>query len=316
LSEVSYNIDSEELARVEAIQCNDSSLIVHDYHSGEIFSLFNLETAQYCGRFGQTGQGPGELLPGCVGVLFNDIFCVSFRPANGFIAKYNVDVLRLDIHSKYSLLSKYNIPNSFFSQICMVSDSVFLGAGVYNSVFQYTLFDNRNHVLNYAVEIYNARYFDFDDSNKYLSNQGRLKKHPGKNQFVYSLKNSANIDFFEVTDENKINAIKCLRQKNPVYKPFRQGESSMVIPDRDCIIGYIDVAACDSFVYALYTDKKVTGQYCSDVVLVYDWEGNPVKKYKLNREAYYIAVSETHNRLYAAIRNGDGGWNITSYKLE
>jgi 6-phosphogluconolactonase (cycloisomerase 2 family) len=56
--------------------------------------------------------------------------------------------------------------------------------------------------------------------------------------------------------------------------------------------------------------------FSSRTILVFDWEGNPVKTLKLNHEAYYIAVSEKQGRMYIAIKNEDEGWRITSYKLD
>ena len=315
LSEIKYNIDKEELAEVEGIQCNDSSLIVFDYHSGESYTLFDVNTAHCYGRFGQIGQGPDEIPLGCPGILTKGIFSIFFHPS-GFVAKYDVDSLRFNIHSKLRVLTRYDIQGAFFSQICPVNDSIFLGAGVYNSEFQYALFDKKNAVLNYGIWIYNAKDFDFNMFHKYLSNQGRLRKHPDKNQFVYSLKNSANIDFFKITSWNTILPTKIVRHRNPVYKPIQNNNMLMVVPDLNCKIGYIDIAVCSRYVYALYTDKKVTESYCSDIVFVYDWSGNLVKKYSLNKEAYYIAVNERTDRLFSVVKDEDKGWDITSFALE
>jgi hypothetical protein len=315
LDEVAYNIDEEDLAKIEGIQCNDSSLIVSDYHSGESFTLFNLKTGQCYGRFGQIGQGPADIPLGCYGFAEKNSFHVFFH-ATSFVARYNLDSLFSNIRSNLLVLTRYNIPDAAFSQVIPINDSLFVGAGVYKSTFQYVLFNNKNEIPDYQVEIFNARNDWFNAPNKFLSNQGRLRKHPDKNQFVYTLNNSGNIDFFEVVD-NKIQLIKLLRKKNPLYKPVQQGDMSFVAPDRDGnIIGYIDVSAGNEYVYALYTDKKITNRYSSDMVLVYDWNGSLVKKYKLNREAYYITVNEHLNRLFAAVRNEDGGWSITSYEIK
>jgi hypothetical protein len=97
---------------------------------------------------------------------------------------------------------------------------------------------------------------------------------------------------------------------------------NVVIPDRDNVIGYIDIATGREYVYALYADKKLINEdgtgntFSSDVVLVFDWKGHPVKKYRLTKEAYYITVNERTNKLYAAIINKENGWTITSYILE
>jgi hypothetical protein len=314
LEEVAYGIDEEDLARIEGLQCSDSVLIVSDYHSGQSFSLFHLNTGRSYGRFGQIGQGPDEIPLGCSGIANQDKFHLFYYPTS-FVARYHLGSLLSDIRSKPLVLTKYTIPDAAFSQVIPINDSLFIGAGVYQSAFQYVLFNNKNEILDYYVDIYNARNEWISWFNKFLSNQGRLRKHPHKNQFAYTLNNSANIDFFEVVD-NKIEVIKLLRQKNPAYKPFQQGGISGVAPDTENgIIGYIDISAGNDYVYTLYTDKKPNGEYSSNRVLIYDWSGNPVKEYTLNREAYYITVNDRLNRLFAAVKNEDGSWSITSYHL-
>ncbi|MDR1980893.1 MAG: TolB-like 6-bladed beta-propeller domain-containing protein [Tannerellaceae bacterium] len=312
LDEVAYGIDEEDLAQIEGLQCTDSVLIVFDYHSGQTFSLFHLNTGRTYGRFGQIGQGPDEIPLGCSGFANQDMFHLFSYPTS-FVARYHLDSLLSNIRSKPLVLTKYTIPDAAFSQVIPINDSLFVGAGVYQSTFQYVLFNSKNEILDYYVEIYNSRNNWVSWFDKFLSNQGCLKKHPGKNQFVYTLNNSGNIDFFEVVD-NKIKVINLRRQKNPVYKPFQQGGLSGVVPDAEsCIIGYIDISAGNEYVYALYTDHKVDEAYKSNRVLVYDWSGNFVEEYRLNHDAYYITVNERLNRLFAAIRNEDGGWRITSY---
>jgi len=65
--------------------------------------------------------------------------------------------------------------------------------------------------------------------------------------------------------------------------------------------------------FVLYTDKARSGNpRSSDLVLVFDWEGNPVKIYRLNRDAYYIAVNPT-KKMYCVVKDGDGAFNIVFY---
>ena len=54
----------------------------------------------------------------------------------------------------------------------------------------------------------------------------------------------------------------------------------------------------------------------SDTVLVFDWDGNPIKKYSLDTDAYYIAVDSTQQSLFAAVENSSSGWKIICYALD
>jgi hypothetical protein len=312
------NIEKDSLAVIEGILCDNFSLIVCDYHSGKSFTLFDLEAGEYKGRFGAIGIAPGEIPSGCYGYIEKQTFNISYAPT-GLVAKYCLDSLRANISYNPVILIKYKIPDARFSKITPIDDTTFLGAGVYKSAFQYTLFNSSNDVLDFKVNIFNAQDEQFNDFHKFLSNQGVLRKHPSQNKFVYTINNSSNIDFIEIS-KNNINLIESIRFESPRLKPRQEGMFNIVIPESDNIVGYLDIAAGDNYVYALYTDKKFIddggNSQSSNIVLVFDWSGKPVKKYRFDKEIYYIAVNEFSNKLYAAVKEDDGGWNIISYNLQ
>lgn len=312
------NIDDDSLAQIEDIQCNDSCLLVFDYHSGKSFTLFNSNSGKMVARFGAIGQGTHEIPLGTYGDLEDNHFYIHYDQT-GYIGKYDMDSLYTDGDFPPTCLAKYKIPEAQFSRVVEVNDSTFLGAGTYKSEYQYLLFDRNSHIVDYAVKIYNAEEPNLNEYHKFLSNQGKLRKCPANNKFVYSINYSSNIDFFEVRN-NKIDLIKSLRLKNPVYEPMQDGKYNRMIPLDDNVIGYIDIAPTNEYVYALYTSKKIAedtvgNDLSSNIILVFDWEGNPVKQYKIDREAFYIAVDAASEKIYAAVMNQDEGWTIVSYPI-
>lgn len=311
--------ERDSLAQIETLLCNDSSLIVFDYHSSNSFTLFDLHSGKYIRRFGAIGNGPGEIPLGSYGFLSKNDFVVYYTHT-GLVTKFDIDSLRNGISSSPNVLCHYKIPEAQFSRIIPINDTVFVGGGTYKSTYQFLLFDSNNSILDYGIEIYNADNQSYNEYHKYLSNQGVFTKSPDKNKFVYALNNSSNIDFFEIVD-SKIQLIRSIRIRDPQNKPMSDGPFNGVIPDRDCGIGYIDLTVTDKYVYALYTDKKMVddrgkgNSFSSNVILVFDWNGNPVEILQLNQEVYYIAVNEKRNLMYAAFRYEDGGWGITAYGL-
>jgi len=323
LVESEYNIDKENIARIELITCNDSILIVFDIHSGKSYTIFDIKTGSCLGRFGDIGQGPNELIIGSPGYLEKNKFTV-YHTKGGYIRQYNTDSLLANVDIPPNKLADFSIRNSFFTKIIPLNDSLFLGVGAYlqennyipsmSSTLQYTLFNSKNVVINANILTYN-----FNESlsfyHKALFNQGHLCKSPNRNRFAYTLNYSSNIDFIEIND-NKIIEIKLNRKRNPQLIPSGSGENSFFTPDLKNKIGYIDVTCGEEFVYALHSDKLVTQAYSSNIIYKFDWNGNPVKKYKLSRDVYNITVNENLNKLYATIKDADGGWNITTYNLE
>lgn len=315
LSKSEYHIDDDQLGKIDGIQSNDSSLIVFDAHSGKSYTLFDLMTGKYIGRFGEIGQGPGEIPLGCIGQLNNNTYTAHLLSA-GFIAQYRMDSLRTNINSKPKTSTKiqFQFGDVYLSKAIPLNDSTFMGAGVYNGKYQYVLFNNKNQILDYSTEVYNTYDQNFNRYHKMISSEGTLRKSPSKNRFVYSLYYSDNLDIFEIAD-NKINIIKLIRERNPLLEPKQNGTFVTANPNLDCPIGYIDIAVGDSNIYALHSNQKATSQYSSDIIRVFDWDGNPVKVYKLDKQAYFISINEKLNKLYAAIKNEEAGWSIIAYEL-
>ena len=302
-----YDINEDSIAVIEGLVCDGENLIVYDYHSNSSYTLFDEKTGEYIARFGTVGQGPIEIPVGCYGYLLKGCFSV-FDDQTRIVMKYNLDSLRSGkVNAAPKRLTKYDIPDAQISRLIAINDSTFFSAGTYRDRYQYLLFDKNSKVLDYSVDIYNVADSTFNKYTKFLSNQGDLIMHPEKQKFACSINFSSNIDFFEIVD-NEIKLTKSLRLGNPTSQPVTTENSQ---------IGYINLCATGEYVYALYSEKKaIKSTRKSNVVLVFDWSGNPVKKYLLDTDAYYIAVDETEQSMFAAVKNSERGWSIQCYNLQ
>lgn len=84
------DISDDHLAQIEGIQCNDSNLMVLDYHSGKSFTLFELDSGRMIGRFGSIGQGAGEIPLGAYGYLEKSYIYIPYQPTE-YIGKYDIE---------------------------------------------------------------------------------------------------------------------------------------------------------------------------------------------------------------------------------
>ena len=314
LNESTCHISDDDIGKIEGIQCNDSVLVTMDFHTGYSYTLFNLQTGTSLGRFGKIGQGPEEISLGCIGNLVNNKYYI-YNFADGLVAKYNTDSLTHNINTKPIKMTRIKIPfgDVHFRRVIPLNDSTFLGAGI-NITKQYTVFDHQNTFISSEVDVYNANNKQFNKYQRALSNSGILRKHPTKNKFAFALSKSANIDFFDVVN-NQIRPIKLVRERDPLLNLQQNSTLVTARPSLTCPIGYLDVTVGEKYVYALYTEKKITASYNSDIIRVFDWEGNPIVQYKLKNEAFHIAINEKAQKLYAVIRNAEAGYSITSYDI-
>lgn len=314
-----FNISDDSLAQVEGLTCDGENLVVYDFHSGDSYTLFDVKSGEYIARFGTIGQGPTEIPAGCYGYLSRKCFFV-FDDQTRMVMRYSLDSLRNNkVSGAFMKLADYNVQNAKNSRLIAIDDSTFLCGGTYKDQYQYLLFDKNSKILDYGVDIYNVSDSAFNIHTKYLANQGDLVMHPKEKKFVYSVNFSSNMDFFEIKND-KIELIKSLRLGDPIYKPTigQMGGNTFYSADltEDSQVGYINLSATDKYIYALYSDKKLySNGRKSNTVLVFDWKGNPVKKYLLDNDAYYIAVDEIRQNILVAVKNSEGGWSIICYAL-
>lgn len=313
-----FPINEDSLAQIEGLVCDGENLIVSDHYSGNNYTLFDVESREFIARFGAIGQGPAEIPLGCYGYLSNRCFSV-FNDQTGIVMKYSMDSLRNDkVNGSPVCLTRYTIPDARISRLIAIDDRTFVGAGEYKSRYQYLIFDKNSKVWDGGVEIYNAGDSTFNIHTRFLANQGVLIMHPEKKAFAYSVNFSSNIDFFEIVND-KIKIKKSLRLGDPICEPVvgsvaGGGTYHSVQRTENSETGYIGLSATTEYVYALYSDKKLNENgWKSNIVLLFDWDGNPVKKYILNADAYYIAVDENRKNLFAAVKNAEGGWGIVCY---
>lgn len=316
-----FTVNEDSLARVEGLACDGENLIVLDYHSGHSYTLFDASSGEYIAPFGVIGQGPTEIPLGCYGYLSKGCFS-AFDDQRRSVVKYSIDSLRNGkANGSPVCLTNYTIPDAQISRLIAMDDSTFVCAGTYKYRYQYLLFDKNNRVLDYGVDVYNVADSAFNIHTKFLANQGDLIMHPEKKVFASSVNFSSNIDFFEIVNNNKIKLIKSLRLGDPKCQPGTNviegvGTAFYVNCADNSQTGYINLSATAKYVYALYSDKKMNESgWKSNVVLVFDWAGNPIKKYLLDTEAHCIAVDEARQGLFAAVGNSEGGWSIICHAL-
>ena len=49
--------------------------------------------------------------------------------------------------------------------------------------------------------------------------------------------------------------------------------------------------------------------------LYLSWDGNPIKELLLDMDVFHIAVNEKDKKMFAVVKNEEGGFNIICYVL-
>ncbi len=313
------NVDS--IGIIIGLACDGRNLVVTDPHSGKCYTLFDAKTGEYIDRFGTIGQGPEEIERAYPGYLSEGIFIIC-NDQTRRVQRYYMDSLRYGREDASPVrLTQYKLDNLYVSKLAALNDSTFFSAGLYQPKWQFCLFNKNNEVLSTGGDVYNASDSSFNAFTRMQSNQGYLVAHPKlKTRFAFSLLFSSNMDIVDV-ERGEIVLVKSLHWKDPMLTPTVMSVGGMTAysadPSLDAPVGYLDLCASEKGIYALYSDEKFSeSKRGSKDILFFDWNGNPVARYLLDVDAYYVAVDLEGENLYAAVRSEEGIWGISCYKLD
>lgn len=130
--------------------------------------------------------------------------------------------------------------------------------------------------------------------------------HPSKEKFVAAYKGL--IDFYAITENQLLTSV---AHKNYHFPLFSIPEKGPVIAHKkEEITGFLSLSYDSSYVYLLYSNtsllEKGSSTFSGNIVLVYDWEGTPIKRYVLKNDILSIyvennviwGVGENHKYLY------------------
>lgn len=110
------------------------------------------------------------------------------------------------------------------------------------------------------------------------------------------------MDFYSVSDDGDLSLLKSNHYHFPLFETGTNGPA--VIFKKEDRAGITGICTDKNYVYGLYSDKTIAeygeGAYNAPYLLVWDWNGNPVKAYELPKPLYGFALDG--NTIYGLSR--------------
>jgi hypothetical protein len=290
--------------------------------------VISLKNGTLVKRFAFSGDKPSEF--DLNGISFNSVansktaLTVSQSNQPGKIILYNwSDLLSKPIYKPEPLyyIKSYGYRNSF-----LLNDSILFGQFTYSKfddkMFGFTNIKSNKLITGLDVPRISdaSQSYYYDDPMYYKLMKGmldmRVKHRPGsKHEFAAFSHLGAVIQIFE-SDENYKFKVK---YEKAYYIPSFSVESApnylrpKMSPGRK--YGFNDIAVTKDEIYTLFNGPELTKPNTfSDDILVYDWNGKPLRRFKLDRKCRNIALDESNpNFLYALY--GEEDVQIVRYKL-
>ena len=275
----------------------DSLLIVKNRNVERFFYGYNIKTQKKVGECIPFGIGPKEML---------DPVWV-FMPGDT-LGIFDRNKRFMDVYSDYRLLvcdTVSPIRRIRFEEL--LQNPVYLpNVGIISSTFQteehkFVLFDLDGNRLSYFGD-YPSSYEELTVSEKVVAFMGDIAVKPDGSRWVMSHKA---MDMIEIYD-NKLNLLHRIQGPDKIFPEVEEGYERV---HRKGVSrkGYFFPVATNQYIYVLYDgriyDTQNPTRYLRDKLLVFDWDGKPVKYYKLSKPIFHFDIDEKHGILYGLSDN-------------
>ena len=278
------------LLRATKIITTNKNLIVFDFQENDIFKVFELPTEKFLFSYGKTGKGPKE---------FNCVYGKTLMPiGDDFVFQ---DMLKLKTvaignNTLNVIKEQWLKPQSNpINGLVRLNDSLIIIDANKNDKFENTCLN-----LNNDNEIYN---FNINDDDLNIG-------HNSKKEQAYIKASTTKPDgskiaiFYIYLNEFKIfnNHFELMKK---IYINNKRLDNKFSIKNfQDNIIYNGCPYSTNKYIFVVNpncsrnTINKDINNYKPEIS-VWDWNGNPIAHYKINKAISCLAISEQYQKIYA-----------------
>lgn len=294
-------------------RCNNCDLV---------FNVYTIKKDSVCfeGAFGARGQGPNELFyPKCYLDKENrtlHIFDINSSLVKAYQIDLSVQANLYDIET----WKKIDFPQkeaAFWSHFAPLSDDVYIGLGggdTMNLLSGVFLGEDNIQDLNICYPEDNNTSSD-DGVKRMEYNKGDILKKTIGNKFLYSTRMGRYAEIITMDDDAKVTDRKIISGDYPIYETSADGLNP--VHELQSYMGlksyvtneriYIMPEPYTREQYVNNKEYKGCPNNFADRLYVFDWEGQHIRTYDLDKPVSVFAVDENDSYLLATTVNTDNG---------
>jgi len=279
----------------------DSLLLISDF-GATLVKVVNPITGKELNSICRKGRGPGE---------FSDRIKIAYNKRDNAINVFEVQVKILaqfpvsqTLKWENDSVTKVHLDKPFIQQAIKCNDSLLVGVGMLEK--RYALFNSVGKCKSVKYD-----YPDLTDNNwtfhlKSIAFQNDLVVNSTGSRFAEASLYCDNIEFFAIKGTD-IYKIKGYQSYNPDLENRSSGDMKVMHPKESTKFGYLDICAQGNHVYCLYSGKTIKesrgkgGPFHGSAIRVFDFDGNPVVSYKLDRDVFKFTVDTREKTIYAIV---------------
>ena len=280
-----------------------------------LFQVYDKTTGERVRSFGQLGRGPQEILP-VSSFYINDEkgILTSFNQSTKDVLVFHLDSI---FSGKEHVMDKLNLsqyPGMTFLE-ALPARNHFLLYGVKCKVYpggaRYTLFaEDGKYISSYDDYPLSSSPSDSIDKPLDWMNLSTTRAlSPDGTKLAEATRVGGILETFEVADKIAPMALK------GYYKPhFYQDKNEQIFTPKTQF-GFYYLSASNHYLYALSFNGSHSDLYPSSEMQVFDWQGNPVKKYKTDKLLLNVCADEKVGKIYALAQTPLKEFILISFNL-
>ena len=308
--DMTVNLEDYNIFKPHQLLKHEGIFFIKDGAKRGCIKTFNPETKEV-NTIVQQGEGPDEMISiDDIQILDNDV--VAFDHSRQKLYKvYDGQSKQKDFHELRELKLDGRAYITDFKGDGLVASGIFPDAWIccYDS-------DGLTAKIPHPVFDESEGLSSIEKSILFLSTHVALK--PDSSRFAYATQNGGIIGIYK----NEANDSWCDVVQYAYYFPkFVKTEysSSPIAFDREGKTGFCGLCCTNQFIYTIYSGRTIAEEglsqnaFLCQHVLVYDWDGNPVKHYLLEKPLFQFGVDEDAGIIYGTGYDPEGC--ILEYKF-
>lgn len=294
----------------------DSLLIVEDsYAQSECIHLFNKETGKWIISFGSKGQGPGELMrPIDLWIdKENQNIAAYSKPLNK-IVYYDIKSIVKDSLLFYSESKLENPTGLPVSNLHASENNIYVSG--FTKQMRFGIIED-----NKVEPVYNEFPLLKNDVKEeenvaIISNGSDSKISPNSKHMVQGTYLGAIIEFFNINEDNSFTSTSLNTYIYPYYDIVQGIKPFGITWSEETTFGFHRFYANNDYVFALFNGEKASeGAFHAKSIVVFDWTGKALTKYKLNEAIEVFTIDEEQQKIYAITASDDEDMKIVTFNI-
>lgn len=269
----------------------DGKLIMCNVFTSSLLTVFDWKSGKYLGNFGDKGLGPDEFINfNAMSVLGNKLGVYDNNKREFLFLSLN-DSLPFN----YATIKIEEDENIIPTNIYALAENLFLATGLIKKG-RFALFNNEGMPIKTFGE-----YPKLDVKNiaSYTENafayQALIAFQPNKKILAVGNQFGEGLSFYDLNNPLHPKLLKEYIMASPHYVDSSTEDRKSVTFQKDNICGFVDMGASEDFCIGLFLGQpRVKGQEWrgGDKLLIFDWNGNPVKEISLSQKYLQMSISD------------------------